>query len=368
MLKAQYIFMALLFLMPHGCVHENVDRGLETEEEVKNEAEKPDADIFIINNKQFNISTNGTNARATTDSINSAIKKAKSEGFDKIKLTKGKYLISSKGNDRWSAPKDGIFIPSNTTLDLTDATLILEPNDNEIYNMIIIDHVQNVTITGGHLIGDREKHKYESGKSHEWGFGVRILSSQNVTIKNMNIEGMTGDAVILSLYGSATGSRDNLCRNITVSDNEIHNCRRQGISVIHASGVEIAHNIIYNIRGTDPQFGIDIEPEVDYGCIAENISIHNNKISDCVGGISFHGGTDMEAYNNTIEGICLIAVYAQRVNIYSNTVTSPGYISAGKGSDKRPCLDICIPTEGIRKNNCTTIVNQSIKTGSFNCE
>jgi hypothetical protein len=78
----------------------------------------------------------------------------KAEGFEKIKLTKGEYLISSKGNDRWSYPKDGIFVPSNTSLDLSDATLTLEPNNNEIYNMIIVDHVENVTITGGHLIGE----------------------------------------------------------------------------------------------------------------------------------------------------------------------------------------------------------------------
>ncbi|MDR2916666.1 MAG: hypothetical protein LBV74_17860 [Tannerella sp.] len=33
-------------------------------------------------------------------------------------------------------------------------------------------------------------------------------------------------------------------------------------------------------------------------------------------------------------------------------VLHPGYISAGKGSDKKPCQDICVPTEGIRKNDC----------------
>lgn len=325
------------------------------------------SDVFVIDNDLFGISTNKTNARATTDSINAAIQKAKSQGFEKIKLTKGKYLISSKDNNRWSAPKDGIFVPSNTTLDLTDATLYLEPNANEIYGMINIYQAENVSVIGGHLIGDRDSHTYGKG-SHEWGFGVQILSSQNVTIKNMTIEGTTGDAVILSLLGSVKGSEENACRNITISDCEFYNCRRQGISVIHASDVEIANNVIYNIHGTDPQFGIDIEPEVNYGCFARNIAIHHNHISNCIGGISFHGGTDMAAYSNTIEGICLIAVYVQRVNIYSNTVTSPGYISAGKGSDTRPCQDICIPIEGKWKNICNTIVNYSIKTESYSCE
>lgn len=362
------------FLLLCGCISNSIEReidpetGTETEEDDDKEEENEfPSDVFVIDNVLFRISTSRTNARATTDSINAAIRKAKSEGFEKIKLTKGEYLISSKDNGRWGRPTDGIFVPSHTTLDLTDATLVLEPNDNEIYNLIVLDQVQNVTITGGHLIGDRDNHTYEAGKSHEWGFGVRIISSQDITIKEMTIEGMTGDAIILSLYGSVLGDETNACRNILISDCELHNCRRQGISVIHASDVEICNNTIYNIYGTNPQFGIDIEPEVDYGCFARNISIHNNYISDCVGGISFHGGTDMEAYDNTIEGICLIAVYAQRVQIYKNTVTSPGYISAGKGSDKRPCQDICIPTDGERKNNCNTIVNHSIQTGNYPC-
>lgn len=362
MAKIRYLLYIFLFLLLFGCTSTSVEQGPEEETE-----KEPVSDVFTIDNKQFNISANKTNARATTDSINAAIRKAKSEGFEKIKLTKGEYLISSNRNDRWGYPKDGIFVPSNTILDLTDATLILEPNDNEIYNMIIVEQAQNVTITGGHLIGDRETHTYGTG-SHEWGFGVRIICSQNITIKEMTIEGMTGDAIILSLYGSITGNEENACRKVIISGCKLHNCRRQGISVIHASDVEIANNTIHNIHGTDPQFGIDIEPEVDYGCFARNISIHNNHISDCVGGISFHGGTDMEAYGNTIEGICLIAVYAQRVDIYNNTITSPGYISAGKGSDKRPCRDICIPTMGERRNNCNTIVNRSIQTGHYNCK
>lgn len=360
MAKIRYILHILILLLYCGCTHTTVERDIEEET-------TPSSDVFVIDNQLFHIASNQTNARATTDSINAAIRKAKAEGFEKIKLTTGRYLISSKGNDRWGYPKDGIFVPSHTTLDLTDATLVLEPNDHEIYNMLVLDHVENVTITGGHLIGDRETHTYGTG-SHEWGFGVRIISSQHVTIENMTIERMTGDAVILSLYGSVTGNEENACRNISITDCKLHNCRRQGISVIHASDVDISGNTIYNIHGTDPQFGIDIEPEVNYGCFARKIFIHHNHISDCKGGISFHGGTDMEAHSNTLEGICLMAIYAQRVDIYNNTVTSPGYISAGKGSDQRPCQDICISTEGARKNICNTMVNQSIQTGNYHCK
>lgn len=323
--------------------------------------------VYVIDNKQFGISNDKTNARATTDGINAALREAKAQGHTTIKLAKGEYLIECTGNNRWVLPTDGIIVPSDITLDLSEAKIYLKPNDYEIYGLLQLINVENVTIIGGHLVGDRYEHSYEVGKSHEYGFGVQIISSTNVTIKDMKIEGMTGDAVILISEGGKPSNEQNANYNVTVTGCELFDCRRQGISVVNAVGVEIANNKIYNIHGTAPQFGIDVEPEVDYGCVAKNIRIHHNTISDCVGGISFHGGTDMEAYENTLDGICLIAVYAQRVRITKNTVTSPGYISAGQGSEQRPCQDICIPTDGEYKNNCKTVVNKSIQTGGFKC-
>ena len=323
-------------------------------------------DVYIINNKDFGISSNKTNALATTEGINTAIAKAKTEGFLKVKLTAGEYLIQCADNSRWARPSGGIFVPSDIVLDLTGAKIYLEANDDEHYGLIQIDHVKNVTIIGGHLIGDRHQHTYVGGKSHEYGFGVNIYSSENVILKDITIEGMTGDAVFLGDYGFASADKETLCKRIRITGCELFDCRRQGISVIHADDVEIDYNAIYNIWGTNPQFGIDIEPEVDYGRWVKNVSIHHNAISDCKGGISFHGGTDMEAYENQLDSVCLIAVFSQRVRIYKNTVTA--YIYAGEGSAQRPCWDICIPTTGNSKNNCKAITNKSIQTGNFLCE
>jgi Nitrous oxidase accessory protein len=350
-LKIKYI---ILFLLLPVCI--SCQKGTESAHE----------NVYVIQNSKFNISNNKTNARATTDGINKALKHAKAEGHSYIKLTPGEYLIQCTGNNRWVPPTDGIIIPDGITLDLTGVKIYIEPNDYETYGILQLEHVSDVTIFGGHLIGDRHQHTYEPNKSHEYGFGINIISSANITIKNMRIEGMTGDGVIITRYGHVTGN-SHFCKNIQITECEISDCRRQGISVVDADGVELSRNNIYNIYGTDPQFGIDIEPEVNYGCIARQIKIHHNTIRDCVGGISFHGGTDMEAYENTITGLCLIAVYSQRVRIYKNKVSSPGYISAGKGSEQRPCKDICISTTGELKNDCNTMVNHSIQTGNFNC-
>lgn len=355
MINARVFFLPLL-LMLIVCSCSSEDEG------------ENDRDVYVINNSEFEISSDKTDAYTTTAGINAAIAKAKSEGYSKVKLTAGEYLIQCADNGRWVPPTGGIFVPSDMTLDLTGAKIYLETNDDEHYGVIQIDHVKNVTIIGGHLIGDRHQHTYTENRSHEYGFGINMYSSENIVLKDMTIEGMTGDAVHLGSYGFEPADEKKACKQVRITGCEFFNCRRQGISVVNATDVEIDRNTIYNIHGTDPQFGIDIEPEVNYGCVAKRIHIHNNTIRDCVGGISFHGGTDMEAYENRLEGICLIAVYSQRVRIYKNTVTSPGYISAGKGSEQRPCQDICIPTSGAQKNECKTVVNNSIQTGNFSCE
>lgn len=331
-------------------------------------SEHGENDVYVINNPDFNIRSDKTDAYATTKGINAAIENAKSAGYNKVRLTSGEYLIECADNGRWVPPTGGIFVPSDMTLDLTDVRIYLHPNDDEHYGVIQLDHVKNVTIIGGHLIGDRHEHTYAGNGSHEYGFGINMYSSENILIKDMKIEGMTGDAIHLGDYGFEKASEESFCKHVRITGCEFYDCRRQGISVVHARNIEIDYNTIYNICGTDPQFGIDIEPEVNYGRMVEQVKIHHNTIRDCVGGISFHGGTDMEAYENVIEGICLIAVYSQRVRIYKNTVTSPGYISAGRGSEQRPCQNICIPVIGELKNNCKTIVNQSIQTGNFECD
>ena len=345
--------LVLWMLIAHSCV---VDR------------EQYHGDVYVINNQEFGIRSDRTNAMATTDGINAAIAKAKSDGYNKVKLSAGEYLVKCADNSRWARPSGGILVPSDILLDLTGTKIFLEPNDDEYYAIIHLDHVNNVTILGGHLIGDRHQHTYAGNGTHEYGFGVKMYSSKNIVLKEMRIEGMTGDAVHLGSYGFVLADEEQACKQVQITGCEFFDCRRQGISVVNATDIEIDHNLIYQIKGTDPQFGIDIEPEVDYGCVAKRIKIHHNTIRDCVGGISFHGGTDMEAYENQLEGVCLLAIYSQRVHIYKNRVTSPGYISAGRGSEQRPCQDICIPLVGALKNDCSTIVNQSIQTGSFLCE
>ena len=343
----------------------------------------PDFGVFVIDKATYNIVPDKAHARATTDSINKAIQDAKLLGYKKIRLEKGEYWICSDKNIRWGRPRDGIFIPSNTEFDLNSSTLRLVPNNKVVYGLIQLHDVKNVTIKNGHLIGDRYQHSYvydAEGPTHEYGFGVNIMASDNIVVKEMIIEQMTGDAVIA--IGSAQAlnpdGSNRHCTNITIQNNDLFDCRRQGISICHAENVYIYKNEIHHIggevsadhpeRGTEPGYAIDIEPgpyEL-YKCIAVNVRVHDNHMHHCIGGLSFHTGNDNEAIGNLIEDNKYEGIGAgasRRIKIYKNTFNR-SYIHINNLA-----IDVCAPVTGEYKNVLTGggVYNGATMTGNFSC-
>ncbi len=94
---------------------------------------------------------------------------------------------------------------------------------------------------------------------------------------------------------------------------DIHFIQSNSFSLCHIFAT------IYNISGTDPQYGIDVEPEFDYP--VTGLKIHGNTIYGCSGGaITACKGSDYEIYNNTVTGNNIIAVWSSNVQIYGNTL------------------------------------------------
>ena len=297
----------------------------EAEPAEESDVQNPDSDgWYTIDNAAYGISSNGQNARTTTDGINAALNWASNNGYNKVRLSDGTYMIQCKWQNRYIAPTDGILVPSNMTFDLGNAVLKIEPNSYVCYSIISVVDQSNVTITGGTLIGDRSTHTYsysaDSG-THEWGFGVVVSASTNVVVSGITIRETTGDGVILTGSYRPISSGGRICSNVSVLNCDISSCRRQGISVIGATDSVLAGNTIYNINGTDPQYGIDVEPEADYS--VDNLKIYGNTISGCTGGaINCNKGSNYEVYNNTCIGNKIIAVRCTNVSIYNNTITN----------------------------------------------
>ena len=207
----------------------------------------------------------------------------------------------------------------------------MEQNSSTHYSIFRILNKNNVKVKNGKLRGDRDVHKYSEGSTHEWGMGIRIEGSKNIEIKNIEIMKMTGDGIYVT---RGLGNS----KFVIIQNCVIHENRRQGISIISGENVEISNNEIYNIKGTSPQSGIDLEANYDYQKI-DNIYIYNNKLYD-------FGSRAIKLYNqiynvkiesNTIYGSINIEETKEKTEIINNKLID-GIIYAGsiyEDSEKR---------------------------------
>jgi len=297
-------------------------------------SKEEESSVYTIDLKKFDIPDSDNYydraiAIATTQGINKALNYAKENGYKTVRFPTRQYAIISEWKEwGWTVvPKHdrkGIVVPPDITLDLGDAVFRLLPNNHVTYSLFLIYEVQNVTINGGHLIGDRYEHDYAQSdqlgsKTHEWGFGFSIACSENITINGSKVEQMSGDAIIINNYGDPKTNPRN--ENVKITHCELFDCRRQGISLIDGNNSELCYNYIHNItNGTPPMCGIDIEVETKYGCVGNHTQIHHNRIEDVKGGsIVCHTGDYIDVYENTVNQ-WITTINSRNVKIYRNTL------------------------------------------------
>jgi len=214
-----------------------------------------------------------------------------------IYIGPGCYKVSAiKNFDRC------LRITSNTVVTL-DGNIVLEPNSFPEYSVVLIDG-ENVVLKGkGSIVGDKFSHLEKKG---EWGMGVHISGGVNISVRDIIIKDCWGDCIYIA--GKS--------KNVSIDNCFLDNGRRQGISIVSASDININNCIISNVGGTAPQYAIDIEPNA--GENVERVSINNVKSISCQGGIMGYGraanttiGT-IEIKNSIIEGAQLCPVYFEK--------------------------------------------------------
>ena len=182
-----------------------------------------------------------------------------------IYIHQGEYFVSASANT-----KGAIELRSKTKL-VINAFIKLIPNDFPGCSAISVKNVSDITISGnGSIIGDKDAHK---GKDGEWGMGIQIMNSKNVTINGLNISNCWGDCIYIGGKSSY----------INIVNCNLHHARRQGISVTNAYKCKIDNCKIYDIAGTAPEYGIDFEPNTD--CTVNAITVSNTEVYNCGGGI-----------------------------------------------------------------------------------
>jgi parallel beta-helix repeat protein len=192
-----------------------------------------------------------------------------------VSVPAGTYLIN---------PDKGITLRSNSKLILSAGTkLAARASHQGTYALIRIWDAKGVVITGGQIIGDRGKHE---GASGEWGMGIDIRGSSDVSVSEISITDCWGDGVYV---GKGKINRKP-SSNITLKHIDSLNNRRQGLSVVSCAGLLVLGSTFSSTHGTPPQAGIDIEPNGPD--IVENIVIEN---CTCEG----NSGSGIQTYNQS---------------------------------------------------------------------
>ena len=196
---------------------------------------------------------------AFEDAIEQASENAAIGGINTVYVPAGTYMI--KPGDANNDGHPGIGLESNVNL-IMDNNAILQVMSTSLYDYCVMSgkNVENITITGGKIVGERYIHQ---GTYGEWGHGIALYGSRNITISNMTVSGNWGDGFYLGTQ--AVRQPDDTqrymgCENIEILNCEIFDNRRSNISITDADDLTIERCIIYDAHGTAPQCGIYIEP------------------------------------------------------------------------------------------------------------
>jgi parallel beta-helix repeat protein len=165
----------------------------------------------------------------------------------------------------------GVQLKSKMTLRLAaGATLRAAPNDQTNYEVVAIRSATDVNVVGGTIEGERGAH---TGTTGEWGHGINVDASQRVVLDHVTIKECWGDGIYV---GGAATADVTVCG--VVSD---HN-RRQGMSATSIDGLVVRDSSFQNTAGTEPEAGLDIEPNL--GETVTNVSITRCTFRNNAGG------------------------------------------------------------------------------------
>ncbi len=220
----------------------------------------------IIIKGNWNVPDISTRLFANLDDVNS-LRQVVALAHPNVK----NIITIEKGNYQVKAEKDAdVCIPlcSNTNFVL-NGSVRLEPNDFAKSDIIQVKG-ENIHISGNGIIkGDKFSHTGEKG---EWGMGINFKGATNSSVSGLTIQECWGDCIYV-------GGKSN---NILIEKCKLNHGRRQGMSVTKADGVTIRDCKITKVKGTSPQYAIDIEP--NRWDSVNHVLIENVQVEDCMGG------------------------------------------------------------------------------------
>lgn len=178
------------------------------------------------------------------------------EGNNEVFIPDGTYMMNLT-TFSWRA----LLVPANITIQMTSgATLKAFPCNLQNYALMYISK-PNITIIGeqgAQLVGERDGHY---GVGGEWGMGFYLNGATDLLIDGLEISEFWGDGIYVT-----GNTKRAVLQNLVANHN-----RRQGMSIVYGNDMLIKDCVFSNTAGTDPEAGIDIEPNQDQ--YASNITI-----------------------------------------------------------------------------------------------
>ena len=250
----------------------------------------------------------GDNESDDTDAFNQAIGSLSTE-HDTLYIPDGSYRVNTI--QKINLRSDIKIILSN------NAKLIAIPNGEKSYCILSLRGLNNVSISGGQLYGDRYEHQ---GSEGEWGHGIGIFDSTDIILDGIKIFNCWGDGIYLGSDHEWT--QDAGCSKIIIQNCELAGNRRNDLSIVSADYVTLKNCIFRDANGTDPQFGVDIETNYESnpnqhiyidnctfygnakGSVLINSAANDVQISNSVlnGNFINYAGTDVVLSNTTVNG------------------------------------------------------------------
>lgn len=218
-----------------------------------------------------------------------------------VTIEKGEYKVDVSREGGYE-----LLIGDNTEC-IIDGTISLVPNAWQGCRVVYVKG-KNVVLRGsGKLVGDKFTHK---GTKGEWGMGIYVSASDNVTVTGLKVENCWGDCIYIG----------NDSKNIIVSDCYFNHGRRQGVSVSSSSHVVVRNCYIENIGGTTPEYGLDVEPDKNQtidDVLIENVTVHNSK-----GGFICWGGAPNAHLGKLVVKDCKVTGTCEKYPYFWSNVDS----------------------------------------------
>ena len=130
---------------------------------------------YTIDLTEWNIPNNGTDPVTTTTNLQEAIDWAHEEGYTKVTLPSGNYLVGVEGNDIYQA---GIDIFDNTEFVFAEGAVLTIDTNNKWNYCVLRLNGDNIIVRDGTITGDKDSHIFTPRESD----GATAVSYTHLTL------------------------------------------------------------------------------------------------------------------------------------------------------------------------------------------